>query len=82
MYQAVALFIVVVGTIAIFYTIIGAVSGRNMTIGLILAGSILAVQALGLAYSAIKDPPPSKDAPAEESAEPSPSSAAPLILTG
>ena len=86
MYQGMAIFIVVAGTFAIFYTIIGAASGRSMTIGLILAGTILVVQALGLTYSAVKDPPPSKeDTPTEESAEPSASgapNAVVLILTG
>ena len=85
MYQGMAIFIVVAGTFAIFYTIIGAASGRSMTIGLILAGTILMVQALGLAYSAVKDPPPPKEDTPTESSEPSASgvpSAAVLILTG
>lgn len=84
MFQAVAIVIAVVGMFAIVYTIVGAVSGRSLTIGLVLAGFILALQVFTLGYSAISDPPqdkasssdaPSSEPSAEPSAEPSPSAA-------
>lgn len=74
MFQAVAIVIVVVGVFAIVYTIVGAVSGRSLTIGLILAGSILALQVFTLGYSAITDPPTEKPS-ATETPAPSPSEA-------
>jgi hypothetical protein len=85
MFQAIAIVIVVMGTFAIIYTIVGAVSGRSLTIGLVLAGLLLGLQVFSLAFSAITDPPQDKasntqDSPTPEpSAQPSPGAAASAI---
>lgn len=54
--------IVVFGAAATLYTIEGAMSGRSLTIGLVLAGAMLLLQGTALAYSAFNPPPPSASA--------------------
>jgi hypothetical protein len=76
MFQAVAILIVVAGTFAIVYTIFGAATGRGLTIGLVLAGCILAVQAMALLSSAIVDrPAPKPDASEAPASSPDAASA-------
>ena len=75
MFQAVAIIISVAGMCAIIYTIVGAVSGRSLHIGLVLAGVILALQVFALGYSAITDPPQDKPA-SQETPSPAPSAEA------
>ncbi len=88
MFQAVAIVIAVIGSFAIIYTIVGAVSGRSLTIGLVFTGLIVALQVASLALSAISDPPQDKasntqDTPTPQaSAEPSLATAAIAIQFG
>jgi UPF0716 family protein affecting phage T7 exclusion len=69
-FQAVSILIIIVGMVAIVATIFGAASGRGLTVGLILAGCIVGLQAVALVGSAITDPPPAKP-DASDSASPS-----------
>ncbi|HLG74279.1 MAG TPA: hypothetical protein VK009_27980 [Chloroflexota bacterium] len=75
MFQAIAIVISLAGMAAIIYTIVGAVSGRSLHIGLILAGFILALQVFALGYSAITDPPQDKSS-AQDAPTPGTSDAA------
>lgn len=50
--------IVIFGAAAILYTIEGAMSGRSLTMGLLLAGAMLLLQGTAIAYSAANQPPP------------------------
>ena len=62
--------IVLLGAAAILYTIEGAMSGRSLTIGLLLAGAMLLVQGAAIAYSAANQPAPSAPASAADVSQP------------
>jgi len=62
--------IVLFGAAAILYTIEGAMSGRSLTIGLVLAGAMLLLQGSAIVYSAMNQ------APASVSHSPAPSASA------
>ncbi len=63
----VVVLIVLFGAAAILYTIEGAMSGRSLTIGLVLAGAMLLLQGGAIVYSAVNQ------SPASVSDSPSPS---------
>ena len=54
--------IVLLGAAAILYTIEGAMSGRSLTIGLLLAGAMLLFQGAAIVSSAANQPAPSAPA--------------------
>ena len=62
--------IVLLGAAAILYTIEGAMSGRSLTMGLLLAGAMLLLQGGAIVYSAANPPPPSAPASAADSSQP------------
>ena len=57
MIAIVVVLVVLFGAAAILYTIEGAMSGRSLTIGLVLAGVMLLLQAGALVYSAMSPAP-------------------------
>jgi hypothetical protein len=74
MFVVVVVLIVLFGAAAILYTIEGAMSGRSLTIGLVLAGAMLLLQGGAIVYSAVNPAPASvsdSQAPAADQAQPS-----------
>jgi hypothetical protein len=61
MFVAVVILIVLFGAAATLYTIEGAMSGRSLTIGLMLAGIMLGLQGGAIAYSAMNPPAATSD---------------------
>jgi hypothetical protein len=62
--------VVLLGAAAILYTIEGAMSGRSLTIGLLLAGAMLLFQGAAIVYSAANQPAPSPPASAAGVSQP------------
>ena len=76
MFVIVVVLIVLFGAAAILYTIEGAMSGRSLTIGLLLAGGMLLLQGGAVVYSALHPPVDASAPTADASAAPQASPAA------